>query len=172
MMRMRIMLGGLLLTAVAVTGGCAATAGARAQAPCAPGELADYCYPMAGLPAPTGLQIVDNGPADGTPFMVTDPGGIPMWYVNQFGAYFGGDGLPPSGGGGQIGVADGLNTVAVSLNADGTITMQAQDAATERGMGPVVVLTPRMVLYLAAWMRLHPLRLPASGPATVPLHRP
>lgn len=91
--------------------------------------------------------VAAAGPDTGTPWMVTDPNGLPMAWVNLYGLYSGGSNNG-SGPGGLICVTNGLSKAVACLTPQGTLWLQPPGAAAP------VALTARDIRYLHRLERL------------------
>lgn len=77
-----------------------------------------------------GVEIVTNdGPNPGTPLMIEDHNGAPMFWCNLYGCYSGGDwGAEP---GGLICVSNGVLANAACLTPTGTLELYRQDGTKQ-----------------------------------------
>ncbi len=104
------------------------------------------------LPGGTGQQDqAAAGPAPGTPWLVTDPNGAPMAWVNLYGLYSGGDGgrMP----GGLICVTWGVTASIACLTPAGTLRLQA--TGVHGPHGPTETLTARDIAELHLFEKAH-----------------
>lgn len=85
-----------------------------------------------------------SGNDPGTPWMVTDPSGAPMAWVNLYGLYSGGDGGKMPGG--LVCVTYGTTTVVACLTPQGTL--QLRPAGPDGPDGRVVTLRARDIRFL------------------------
>lgn len=113
-----------------LTLGCTASSAASSPSACPVTGAGSYqsCVqvPASGSPA-VGQEITAGTGSDpGTPWMVTDPSGAPIAWVNLYGLYSGGDGGKMPGG--LICVTNGVTAVVACLTPEGTLTLQPPGA--------------------------------------------
>lgn len=95
-----------------------------------------------------GLEVTQGSGANpGTPIQITDHTGAPVWWVNLFGMYSGGDGGKMPGG--LICVTYSVTSEAACLTPTGDLTLEA--TGPNGPTGPVETLTPRDI----AWIHQH-----------------
>lgn len=125
---------------------CWAQGSATAGTPPRPATAATSPAQLVQTP-PGGVGTEDEaapGKDPGTPWMVTDPDGAPMAWVNLYGLYSGGDGGKMPGGLICVTYATAETVACLTPEGDLTLTPAGPHGAT----GPAQTLTPHDIWFI------------------------